>query len=305
MHIYLPIAELTVNALTIIILGGLTGILSGMFGVGGGFLLTPFMIFMGVSPSVAVATSTNQIIAVSISSFIVHWRKGNVDFQMGFLVLLGSLVGSGFGVWLFSFLKSVGQIDLIISISYVLFLGTIGTTMGIESYRNLKRSNAGIPAGPSTALRHLQWVNNLPMQRHFAKSNVTISAFAPVIVGALVGVVVSIMGIGGGFLMIPAMIYLLGMPTSLVVGTSLFQVIFTTSQTTVLYAVTTQSVDIVLALLLLSGSVIGAQYGTKIGLRLPAEKLRLWLAALTILVALRMAFELFVHPLHVYNIEMS
>lgn len=305
MHIYLPIAELPVHIITIIMLGGLTGILSGMFGVGGGFLLSPFLMIMGIPPAVAVATSANQIIATSMSGFIAHWRKGNVDFQIGFLLLLGGITGSSLGVWLFSYLKSVGQIDLIISISYVFFLGTIGSTMAIESYRAIKKQNEGNFSGQNKALKHLKWVNQLPMQRRFAKSNIEISLFAPILVGALVGVMVSLMGIGGGFIMIPAMIYLLGMPVSVVVGTSLFQIIFTTSHVTILHAVNTQSVDIVLALLLLSGSVIGAQYGVRMGGKLPAEKLRLAMASLVLLVAAKMAFELFVHPLHIYNIEIA
>lgn len=297
MLIYLPIAELPLNILLLLMLGGLGGVLAGMFGIGGGFLLTPLLIFLGVPPPVAVASSTNQIIASSVSGFLAHWKRNNVDIKMGLFLLAGGIVGSSLGVWLFAILKKLGQIDLVISLTYVIFLGTIGAMMGVESYRTIQRQKRGIaPLRPIDA--RFRWLKELPLpfQTHFPHSDLRLSLLLPIGIGAIGGMLVSLMGIGGGFIMIPAMIYILGMPTAVVVGTSLFQIIFTTSNATLLQAINTQSVDIVLSLLLIIGGVFGAQLGTKLGMKLPAEKLRGLLSLMVVAVCLRLALGLFLTP---------
>lgn len=298
MTIYLPIAEMSVNIWLILGLGGVTGVLSGMFGVGGGFLMTPFLIFIGVPPSVSVSTVANQIIASSVSGFQAHWRRGNVDFKMGWYLLVGGLVGSTLGVALFRWLKQSGTVDVVISVVYVAFLGAIGAMMAAESFRALMK----MPKVQTTS--HAPKLSDkLPWKVEFPKSKITLSAVLPIGVGFVVGILVSLMGIGGGFVLIPAMIYLLNMPTGVVIGTSLFQIIFITAHVTLLHAVTTQTVDILLAGLLLAGSVIGAQLGTKIGAKLPAEQLRAMLAALVLGVAVKLAFGLFTPPEDVYSVS--
>lgn len=301
MDIYLPIAELPVNALLLLALGAAAGVLSGMFGVGGGFLLTPMLIFIGIPADVAVSSSANQIIASSFSGFMAHSKRQNVDFRMGFVLLVGGAVGSTLGVELFAALKETGHIELVISLCFILFLGSIGTMMAIESGKAVFRK-AEAPAQPrARRLRFYRLIRRLPLQTHFPRSDITLSLLLPLGLGGFAGVLVSLMGIGGGFIMIPAMIYLLRMPTSVVVGTSLFQIIFITANVTLLQAVQTQTVDIVLALLLLSGSVIGAQFGTRFGTRLPAEYLRGLLALLVMSVAIKMAYNLFVEPDNVFS----
>lgn len=301
MQIYLPIAEMSVNIFLLLGLGGITGILSGMFGVGGGFLLTPFLLFIGVPPSVSVATSANQIVASSVSGFLAHWRKNNVDFKMGNFLLVGGLAGSTLGVELFGWLKSMGHIDLIIMVFYSTFLGLVGALMAYESgqviFRKKKKSADGKRSVTGLHLRE-----KLPFKTEFARSKIYVSGVLPVVIGLLVGIMVSLMGIGGGFFLIPAMIYLLRMPTSVVIGTSLYQIIFITANVTILQAVTTQTVDIVLALLLLSGSVIGAQIGSKIGEKMPAEHLRGLLAALVLGVAVKLGLGLFATPADPFTI---
>jgi len=303
MQIYLPIAELPVNIFMLLGLGGLGGVLAGMFGIGGGFLLTPFLMFIGVPPAVAVATSTNQIIASSVSGFLAHWYRNNVDIKMGIFLLFGGLFGASIGVWLFTILKDLGQIDLAISLSYVIFLGTIGVLMGVESTKAIikHKRQGGDEIEPEVKMAWLREAN-LPWKVRFHRSNLTVSAILPISVGALAGILVSLMGIGGGFIMIPAMIYILGMPTSVVVGTSLFQIVFTTSLVTILHAVNTQSVDIVLAFLLIIGGVVGAQFGTMISLKLPSEKLRWMLAILVLMVCIRLALGLFLEPDNLYSV---
>jgi len=298
MNIYLPIAEMSVNIFVILGLGGITGILSGMFGVGGGFLLTPFLIFIGVPPTVSVATSANQIIASSVSGFFAHWRRNNVDFKMGGFLLAGGIIGSTLGVSLFRWLTRIGQIDILISLFYVLFLGAIGTLMANEAIRsvfNIARAPAPNPQPKLTS--HLPW------QVEFPRSKLVVSGLLPIAIGLVIGVMVSLMGIGGGFLLIPAMIYILGMPTAAVIGTSLFQMIFITANVTFLQAITTQTVDILLAILLLTGSVIGAQFGTKLGAKLPATRLRALLAALVLAVAAKMAIDLFAMPSDIFTVD--
>lgn len=301
-QIYLPIAEMPVNVIVILILGGIGGFLSGMFGIGGGFIMTPLLIFIGVPPAVAVATASNQIIASSVSGFLAHWQRNNVDIKMGLFLLIGGFVGSSIGVLLFALLKQIGQIDLVISISYSLFLGTIGILMGVESFKAINNKKKGIIV---TKEKKEHWINklHLPFVMDFPRSNLKVSAILPIATGFLAGILVSIMGIGGGFIMIPAMIYIIGMPTSVVIGTSLFQIIFTTSNVTFLQAVTTNTVDVVLAILLLSGSVIGAQFGTKMGLKLPAERMRASLAVMVVLVALKLAIDLLVTPSNPFSVS--
>jgi hypothetical protein len=300
MDIYLPIAEMAVNVFLLLGLGAFFGFLSGVFGVGGGFLMTPLLIFIGVPPAVAVGTEANQIVASSVSGVLAHWRRGNVDFKMGLVLLLGGLAGSTFGVGLFSLLRELGQIDLVIRLSYVLFLGVIGMLMLYESLRSMRRRRAG-----QTARRKLHqhtWVHGLPLKMRFRRSKLYISALLPMGIGFLVGVLAAIMGVGGGFIMVPAMIYLLGMPTSVVIGTSLFQIIFVTANVTFLQAYANQTVDVVLALLLLAGAVIGAQFGAKAGAKLHGEQLRGFLAVMVLMVCAKLFFDLLVTPADLYSI---
>ncbi|MGY8790770.1 MAG: sulfite exporter TauE/SafE family protein, partial [Pseudomonadales bacterium] len=245
MYIYLPIAEVSVNAFILLGLGGLVGVLSGMFGVGGGFLMTPLLFFIGIPPAVAVATEANQIVASSFSGVLAHLKRKNVDFKMGGVLLIGGLIGAGLGVFIFNHLKSMGQVDLLVKLCYVVFLGIVGGLMFIESLgalRNANKSNVLIKKRPKRT-----WIHVLPFKIRFRVSGLYISAIPPVLVGILVGILAAIMGVGGGFIMVPAMIYLLGMPTRVVVGTSLFQIIFVTAFTTMLHATTNFTVDIVLA----------------------------------------------------------
>ena len=303
MQIYLPIAELSVNAFLILGLGGIVGLLSGMFGVGGGFLITPLLFFIGIPPAVAVATGVNQVVASSVSGVLAHLRRKTVDLRMGMVLLLGGLAGSALGVFIFNWMSARGQIDLLVELSYVLFLGVIGALMFRESLNALLRSRR--PDAPRRRLHQHMWVHKLPLKMKFRTSGLYISVIPPVLVGASVGVMAAIMGVGGGFLMVPAMIYLLGMPTKVVVGTSLFQIIFVTAFTTVMHAATSQSVDLVLALFLMLGGVIGAQYGTRLGLRLKAEQLRILLSLLVLLVAGKIGYDLVAVPSELFEITVE
>jgi len=295
-QIYLPIAEMSVNVFLILGMGGGIGFLSGLFGVGGGFLMTPLLIFIGVPPAVAVGTEANQIVASSVSGVLAHWRRGNVDVKMGVILLIGGLIGSFLGVILFKFLRSLGQIDLAISLSYVFFLGIIGSLMFLESLNTIfkSRKTGGAPVKRG-GHRHT-WIHGLPFKMRFRKSKLYISALLPLAVGLLVGVLAAIMGVGGGFVMVPAMIYLLGMPTQVVVGTSLFQIIFVTANTTFLQATMNQTVDVVLALLLLVAAVIGAQIGAKFGAKLKGEQLRILLAIMVLGVCAKLGFDMMSTP---------
>lgn len=298
MQIYLPIAEVSVNAFLLLGLGGMVGILSGMFGVGGGFLMTPLLFFIGIPPAVAVATEANQIVASSFSGVLAHLRRKSVDLRMGTVLLIGGLIGAALGVQLFNALKAIGQVDLLVRLSYVIFLGIIGGLMFIESLNAIRKTRSGKPP----ARKRHTWVHNLPFKMKFRTSGLYISVIPPAIVGVFVGILAAIMGVGGGFIMVPAMIYLLGMPTKVVVGTSLFQIIFVTGFTTLLHATTNYTVDVVLAVLLLVGGVIGAQVGTKIGAKLPAEQLRILLAGMVLLVCAKLAFDLLVMPSELYSL---
>ncbi|MEM8731335.1 MAG: sulfite exporter TauE/SafE family protein [Pseudomonadota bacterium] len=302
MQVFLPVAEVSVNAFLLLGLGGLVGVLSGMFGVGGGFLATPLLFFIGIPPAVAVATQANQIVASSVSGLLAHLRRRTVDFRMGSVLLVGGLVGSAAGIVAFNYMKSLGQVDLLVQLSYVVFLGSIGTLMMIESLNALRRARLAGPK-PRRDRRHKSWIYALPFKVRFRTSGLYISVIPPLLVGALVGVLSAIMGVGGGFVMVPAMIYLLNMPTKVVVGTSLFQITFVAAFTTLLHATTNYTVDAILALLLLIGGVIGAQFGTQIGLKLKAEHLRILLAALVLAVCGKLALDLLLKPAELYSLN--
>ena len=298
MQIYLPIAEISVNAFLLLGLGGIVGILSVMFGVGGGFLMTPLLFFIGIPPAVAVATEANQIVASSFSGVLAHFKRKTVDLRMGTVLLIGGLVGAALGVLVFNYLKAQGQVDLLVKLCYVIFLGVIGGLMFIESLNAIRKTSKG--ATPKRKKHN--WVHGLPFKMRFRVSGLYISVIPPLIVGVLVGILAAIMGVGGGFIMVPAMIYLLGMPTKVVVGTSLFQIIFVTAFTTMLHATTNFTVDIVLAVLLLVGGVFGAQIGTRIGVKMKAEQLRILLAIMVLAVCGKLAFDLLVMPSDVFSI---
>jgi uncharacterized membrane protein YfcA len=298
MQIYLPIAEVSVNAFLLLGLGGLVGVLSGMFGVGGGFLMTPLLFFIGIPPAVAVATEANQIVASSFSGVLAHLRRKTVDLRMGTVLLIGGLVGAALGVVVFNYLKSMGQVDLLVKLCYVVFLGVVGGMMFNESLRAIRNTRRGVP---SRRRKH-NWVHGLPLKMRFRTSGLYISVIPPLLVGVSVGILAAIMGVGGGFVMVPAMIYLLGMPTKVVVGTSLFQIIFVTAFTTMLHATTNYTVDVALAVLLLVGGVIGAQFGTTIGTRLKAEQLRILLAIMVLAVCGKLALDLLLQPAELYSL---
>ncbi len=302
MYLYLPIAEVSVNLFVIFGMGGVVGILSGMFGVGGGFLMTPLLIFYGIPPIVAVATEANQIVASSISGAFAHWRRKAVDFKMGTILLIGGIIGSFIGIELFVFLKNLGQIDLIISLSYVILLGSIGTLIFIEGMRSMiaHRNETLVQVKKR---KDRTWVHSLPMRIRFKKSGLYISIIPPIMIGIAVGIMASIMGVGGGFIMVPAMIYLLRMPTNVVIGTSLYQIIFVTSLVTILHAYENQTVDVMLAMILMSGGVVGAQIGATLGHKLKAEQLRFLLGILILAVCAKMLIELAVEPKDIYMIS--
>ena len=300
MQIYLPIAEMSLDALLLLGLGGAVGFLSGMFGVGGGFLMTPLLIFIGVPPAVAVGTEANQVVAASVSGALAHWRRGNVDFRMGAVLLVGGFVGSTLGVWLFTILREIGQVDFVIAVCYVVFLGIVGALMVIESVRAWFRSRN--PQAPKRKLHYHTWMHGLPLKMRFRRSKLYISALLPFGVGVFVGVLAALMGVGGGFVMVPAMIYLLGMPTSVVVGTSLFQIVFVTANVTFLQSVNNHSVDILLSLLLVAGGVVGAQIGARMGSKLKGEEMRIALGLIVLGVCARVAWTLVVRPADLYSV---
>lgn len=299
-QVYLPIAEISVSVLLLLGLGGGVGFLSGLFGVGGGFLMTPLLIFIGVPPAVAVATQSNQTVATSVSGVLAHWSRDNVDFKMGTVLLSGGAFGALVGVALFSILRSYGQIDLVINIAYVIMLGSIGTMMLVESTRALRRVRRA--QAPRKLHQHV-WVHGLPFKIRFKKSRLYISAIMPVGIGFVIGILSALLGVGGAFMLVPAMIYLVGMPTAIVVGTSLFQIIFVAAVITILQSVETRTVDVLLAFVLTIGSVIGAQFGGRIGARLPAEQLRFLMAVLILVVAVGLCYELVSTPDDLYVLQ--
>jgi len=299
MNVYFPIAEVSVNIFVLLGLGGIVGILSGMFGVGGGFILTPLLFFIGIPPAVAVATGSNQIVASSFSGVLAHFKRKTVDMKMGYILLIGGISGSLIGVQIFSYLKSIGQVELFVTLTYVVFLGLIGALMFVESLNAIVKSRKDIKVGKT---RHHTWIQGLPFKTRFRTSKLYISVIPPVIVGFIVGVLSAIMGVGGGFIMVPAMIYVLGMPTKVVIGTSLFQIIFVAAFTTMMHAVENQTVDSALALVLIVSGVIGAQIGTQLGLKLKAEQLRILLALLVLAVCFKLAFGLIVEPTELFTV---
>ncbi|HEX9903787.1 MAG TPA: sulfite exporter TauE/SafE family protein [Propylenella sp.] len=301
MQLYLPIAELTVNMFLFLGMGGAVGFLSGMFGVGGGFLLTPLLIFTGISPAVAVATVTPQIVASSTSASIAYWRRRLIDEKMTLLLGAGGLVGSALGVFAFRALRSVGQLDLIIALSYIAFLGSVGTIMLRESVRALWRARSGRPA-VTRRTGHHNWVHGLPLKTRFRRSKLYVSVVPVIALGAGIGFLGSVMGIGGGFLMVPALIYLLRVPTNVVIGTSLAYTLITMAVATVLHATANKSVDVMLAILLIAGGVVGAQFGAQVGQALRGEQLRALLAVFVLAVALRVLLSLFLPPESIFSL---
>ena len=299
MDVYLPIANLSVDGLVIVALGALTGVLSGLFGVGGGFLTTPLLIFYGIPPTVAAASASTQVTGASVSGVLAHSKRRGVDYRMGAVLIGGGVIGSGFGALLFNFFRAIGQIDVVINALYVVLLGSIGILMAKEALQTL-RGSAGKQA---PRRRHHPLVASLPFRWRFYASGLYISPLAPLLVGVVVGMLTMLMGVGGGFILVPAMLYILGMSANVVVGTSLFNILFVTMVTTMMHALTTKAVDIVLAALLLVGGVIGAQYGAQLTTRLKPDLLRLSLAIIIILVALRMAFGLTYRPDEIFSIE--
>jgi uncharacterized membrane protein YfcA len=300
-EIYLPIAGQSINVFVLLGLGGIAGLLAGMFGVGGGFLATPMLIFVGIPPTVAVASQANQVIANSVSSLQVQWRRGNVDLRMGLVLLLGGIVGSSAGVVLFTYLKLIGQIDFVIAVLYVVMLSTIGGLMTFESLRTYFRQRRH-PEAPRGKLHQHYLVHRLPWKMRFYKSKLYISALLPIGLGFLIGILSAILGVGGGFVLVPAMIYLLGMPTSVVIGTSNFQVLFVAANVTFLQSATNGTVDVVLALVLILGGVVGAPIGSRLAAKLPGVVLRGLMAVLILGVAAELLIELLRAPGSPYSI---
>jgi len=302
MQLYLPIAEASVNAFLILGIGGVVGFLSGLFGVGGGFLITPLLFFIGVPPAIAVATGANQVVASSISGVLAQVKRKAVDFKMGGVLTAGGFAGSSIGGVVFDYMSRLGQIDVFVQLSYVVFLGGIGALMFQESLRALLRARR--PGGAPIRRSHVHsWVHGLPLKTKFRASGLYISILPPLAVGAAVGFLAAIMGVGGGFIMVPAMIYFLGMPTRVVVGTSLFQIIFVSGYTTLMHAMTHHTVDIVLALLLIVGGVVGAQFGAQAGTKLKAEQMRILLSLLVLGVAIKIGYDLVATPAELFNIS--
>ena len=302
MSIYLPIAEMNVNILLIIFIGMLVGGLSGLFGVGGGFLMTPLLIFLGIPPAVAVGTEAPHVLASSISGAIAHWKRRNVDIKMGFILLIGGIAGSTVGVNIFKILIGFGQIDLIIQLVFIFFLGLIGFTMLFESARTTikkYRTTSTI----RTKLHQHSWLHGLPFKMRFHRSKLYISTIPPILIGFIVGVLSAMMGVGGGFIMIPAMVYILGMSTNVVVGTSLFQIIFVTANSTFFQSYLNQTVDIVLASLMILGGVIGAQIGARLGTKFRAEYLRGALAFIVLMVCLKIFLDLTLTPSELFSLS--
>ena len=302
MQLYLPIAELTVNMLLFLGMGGAVGFLSGMFGVGGGFLLTPLLIFTGIPPAVAVASVTPQIVASSMSAAISYWRRRLIDEKMTFLLALGGLVGSTAGVFAFRALRSVGQLDLILGLAYVGFLGFIGAIMLRESVRALWRTRAGRAAQLRHPGQH-NWIHGLPLKTRFRRSKLYVSIIPVIALGGGIGFLGTVLGLGGGFIMVPALIYLLRVPTNVVIGTSLAYTLITMALATVLHAIANKSVDIMLAAVLMVGDVVGAQFGVQVGQALRGEQLRALLAVLVLLVAFRVLLGLFMTPEQIFSLS--
>ncbi|QDZ00270.1 sulfite exporter TauE/SafE family protein [Nitratireductor mangrovi] len=301
MGIYLPIAEMSVNVFVLLAMGATVGFLSGLFGVGGGFLITPLLIFYNIPPAIAVATGANQVVASSFSGALAHFKRGTLDMKLGSVLLAGGIVGSTVGIYVFSLLRQLGQLDLFVSLLYVVLLGTVGGMMLVESVNAIRSARRGVTNTLKKPGQH-NWVHKLPLKMRFRASKLFVSVIPVLVLGAAIGFLASIMGVGGGFIMVPAMIYLLKVPTNVVIGTSLFQIVVVSAYTTVVHATTNQTVDIILALALMVGGVAGAQYGAKAGQKLRGEQLRALLATLVLAVALRLAYDLFVQPPNLYSL---
>jgi uncharacterized protein len=297
--IYLPIAANSINILLLLGLGGLVGFLSGLFGVGGGFLLTPLLIMFGIPPTVAAASDSNQIVAASASGTYAHYRLGNVDFKMGLVLLVGGVLGGSLGVYLVRMLRAMGNADFVIKITYVAMLGIIGGYMFVESLQSLKKkppAEAPLDISPKKTSLYARLISILPFRMQFTKSGIQISFVIPLLLGSLVGILAAIMGVGGGFIMVPIMVYLLRMPMHVVVGTSLFQIFFTCVNVTVMQATVNHTVDFILALILLIGSSFGAQIGARISKRLKGEQIKILLAVIILVVMVQMLLGLVLSP---------
>ena len=294
-HLYLPIAGSSVNVFLIFAMGGFVGLLSGIFGVGGGFLMTPLLIMVGIPPTVAAASDSNQIVGASTSGTLAHYRLGNVDFKMGILLLIGGVAGGTLGVQIIKILRELGNADFLIKITYVLMLGFVGIYMFIESLQAMRKKEAQ-EAAPKKESKYAQLVKKLPWQTYFDKSGVELSILMPLILGTFVGILAAIMGVGGGFIMVPVMVYLLRMPMHVVVGTSLFQILFTCVNVTIMQAHTNHTVDFILALILLLGSTLGAQFGAMISKKLKGDQLKILLASIVLIVMVKMLLSLLLPP---------
>lgn len=306
MQIYLPIAEIPINIVLILILGFFTGILSGMFGIGGGFIATPLLIFMGIPPLVAVSTSANQITASSIAGLLSHTKQKNVDFKMGIVLIFGGIFGSIIGIIIFRLLQNLGQADVFISVIYVIFLGFIGFTMAKDNIRSILKEKYEIEIWKKKQKKtktEVKTPKSLPFKMRFPKSGLEISVFLPIVIGVFAGSLVSMMGIGGGFVVVPAMIYILKMPHRVITGTSLFQIVFISIAVTMMQSVVNNTVDVVLASVMIMGSVIGVQFGIRKAKNMDVETLKLLLAMMILLVCFKMFSQLFLEPTSLYNIE--
>ena len=302
MGIYLPIAEMSVNVFVLLAMGAAVGFLSGMFGVGGGFLITPLLIFYNIPPAIAVATGANQVIASSFSGALAHLKRGTLDFKLAFVLLAGGVVGSTLGIYVFAWLRKLGQLDLFVSLLYVVFLGVVGGLMLVESVNAIRSTRSGKAATLKKSGQH-NWIHRLPLKMRFRASKLFVSVIPVLGIGAGIGFLASIMGVGGGFIMVPALIYLLKVPTNVAVVTSLFHITFVAAFTTIVHASANQTVDVVLAFMLMVGGVAGAQYGAKVGQRLRGEQLRALLALLVLAVALRLGLDLFIRPPNLYSLS--
>ena len=305
MDLYFPIAGVSQNLFVILGLGSGVGFLSGLCGVGGGFLLTPLLIQIGIPAPVAVASTVNQVAGASVSGCLAHWQRRTLDIRMGLILLVGGLLGSSIGVWIFALLRTLGQADLMISVCYVILLGTMGSLMLVDGLKMMLKRRAGQATARQRGINRYIWMRRLPLKLRFPRSKLYMSCLVPGGIGFAVGLVSAIMGVGGGFMLVPAMIYLIGMPTAVVVGTSLFQIIFVSANVTFLQAVTNQTVDVLLALLLLAGGVVGAQIGTRIGANLRTEQLRVLLAILVLAISVKVMLDLTVPPPDTYAIGVA
>ena len=291
MEVFLPIAEVSVNILAIFFLSGIVGVLSGLFGVGGGFLMTPFLIFLGVPPTYAVANEANNILATSVSGSTTHYLKNTLDYKMGMMIVVGGAIGTLLGIWTFTYFKGIGKIDIVISLAYMYILAIIGTAMLVEGLGEIDKARKKIITKKKLHVHY--WIHGLPLRMRFQKSKLYESAFTPIIIGLIVGFIAAIMGIGGAFILVPAMIYIIGMPTKLIPGTSLFVTIFVSAIVTVLHAFNYGSIDLILVFMLVTGSIVGVQCGQKIGESIDSTELKTLLAALLLTVGIAIAYDSF------------